>query len=129
MKTLLFVLMPLILFSGCVHKVPAGHVTSYRYTIPVYHKVHVVKKEHTYSTEIEKKQRKYKAKHKQRQILNPNSHSYAMHQRPDIKNRKIIRTKVHPRYQDVKRRPDKSKKDRDAKRASRTNYGLGYNLY
>jgi len=49
MKTLLLVLMPLLMFSGCVHKVPAGHTIASRHTIPVYLKVGVVKKEHTHN--------------------------------------------------------------------------------
>jgi len=116
MKTLLLVLMPLLMFSGCVHKVPAGHTIASRHTIPVYLKVGVVKKEHTHNHVGGKKLHRYNAKYQKRHILHPKPYSYATDHRSKMKNRKVIEPKVHPRYQDRKKHRDKDKNEREEKK-------------
>jgi len=72
MKTLLFLLMPLILFSGCVHKVPSGHAIGY--SVPVYQKKRIIKTEHTYSPSRDKKKRKGKVHNKKLYIPHAKAH-------------------------------------------------------
>ena len=121
MKTLFLASIIVLTLSGCVHEVPktADHVTSHRYVIPMYHKKHVTKKEHTYRTNRKKKLHRQKIKPEQRPILHPNTRSFAMNQRVKTKNRKSVGRKVHPHYQYSKKRYDNGKNEKMEKRRYR----------
>ncbi len=118
MKTLFLALITLLTLSGCIHEVPrtAGHATSHRYAIPVYHKKHVIKNEHSHSAFRKKKLHRQKIKPEQHHISHPNTRSFAMNQRVKTKNRKSVGPKVHPRYQEGKKHPDNSKNEKVEKK-------------
>jgi hypothetical protein len=118
MKTLLLVLIPLLLLSGCVHNVPGSRDIGYRYTIPVYDTVHVVKTEYSYTPVHKKSVHRDKAKYKLRNIVRPKPHRYAMNKRPETKKGKMIVPKVHPQYYERNSRHSKRKKDGEAKKRS-----------